>query len=414
MFQISKKESVRKAIYLGVLCAISYLAIYIARNILGSVSPKMIEGGAFDAEQIGLLSSVYFITYAVGQLINGAIGDKIKPKYMISIGLVMAGAFSFLFVAVSDSLLAAYVVYGMVGFFLSMIYGPMVKIIAENVDPLYTHRCTLGYTFSSFVGTPMAGVLAAVLAWQGVFGVSASMLVIMGIICFFVLLLFEKKGIIKAETTKRTVQKGKGWKILLRYHIIRFTMISVITGVVRTTVVFWLPTYISQYLGFSAERAALLFTVSTFMISMTAFLAVFIFERLGRKMNLTILIGFCVAAVAFLVVYLVKIPAINIVFLVIAIMFSNCCASMIWNRYCPGLRDTGMVSGVTGYLDFASYMAASISSSLFANSVSVIGWDGLILVWLGLMCVGIVIMHPWGQNLKDILAGKESSEKVSV
>ena len=45
--------------------------------------------------------------------------------------------------------------------------------------------------------------------------------------------------------------------------IIKFTLISVITGVVRTTVVFWLPTYISQYLGYSTEQSALIYTAST-------------------------------------------------------------------------------------------------------------------------------------------------------
>jgi len=407
MLQIKKNEAVQKAIFLGIMCAISYLAVYIARNILGSVSPQMIEEGYFDAQQIGMMSSVYFITYAVGQLINGMLGDKVKAKYMISTGLIMAGICSFGFVNLSGLLWMAYVTYGLVGFFLSMIYGPMVKIIAENIDTRYTHRCTLGYTFASFIGTPMAGVLAAVLAWKGVFTVSAGMLIIMGICCFAVLLGFEKKGIIKTGVSRKDKQQGKGIRILFQYHIVRFTLISVITGVVRTTVVFWMPTYISQYLGFSSDQAALLFTAATFMISMTAFWAVFLFERLGRKMNLTVLIGFAVAAMAFLLVYLIKQPAVNILCLIIAIMFSNTSAAMIWNRYCPGLRDTGMVSGVTGFLDFASYMAASVSSTLFANSVSVIGWKGLILVWLGLMLLGVLIMQPWGQNLKDILAGNE-------
>ena len=29
--------------------------------------------------------------YAIGQLINGIIGDKIKAKYMIGLGLIFAG-----------------------------------------------------------------------------------------------------------------------------------------------------------------------------------------------------------------------------------------------------------------------------------------------------------------------------------
>ena len=82
-----KDIKVRNAILIGGLCSISYLAVYIARNMLSAVSPQMIEKG-FSTEFIGSISSLYFILYAVGQLINGVIGDKIKARYMISLGLV--------------------------------------------------------------------------------------------------------------------------------------------------------------------------------------------------------------------------------------------------------------------------------------------------------------------------------------
>ena len=53
-----------------------------------------------------------------------------------------------------------------------------------------------------------------------------------------------------------------------------------------------------------------------------------------------------------------------------------------------------MVSGATGYLDFVSYIAASVSSTLFANAVTGIGWSGLILIWFGLMAFGVCISLP--------------------
>jgi len=75
-------------------------------------------------------------------------------------------------------------------------------------------------------------------------------------------------------------------------------------------------------------------------------------------------------------------------------MCSNCAATMLWSRYCPSLRDTGMVSGATGFLDFSSYIAAAVSSTLFANAVTDIGWSSLILIWLGLMLAGVAVALP--------------------
>ncbi len=395
MNRLSLSPAARKAILIGCMCSISYLAVYVARNILGAVTPQMIAGGSFTTESIGTLSSVYFITYALGQLINGSIGDRIPAKYMISCGLVLAGAGNLCFPHLAAYPSAAYAAYGATGFFLSMIYGPMTKVVAENTEPVYATRCSLGYTFASFFGSPSAGVLAAFLAWQSVFLCSSIMLLLMGCICFLAFTLFERRGIIVyGQYTRQKREKpapADGIRILLRHRIVKFTLISVLTGVVRTTVVFWLPTYLVQHLGFGEDTAALLFTVSTFIISMTAFVAVFLYERLGRNMDMTIRIAFVTSSAGFLLVYLCPHPAVNIACLILAIMASGCAASMLWSRYCPSLRDTGMVSSATGFLDFMSYMAAALSSRLFAGAAYSIGWSGLILVWLALMLAGVLV-----------------------
>ena len=72
-------------------------------------------------------------------------------------------------------------------------------------------------------------------------------------------------------------------------------------------------------------------------------------------------------------------------------------STMMWSRYCPGLRDTGMVSSVTGFLDFLSYMAAAVANIVFANAVTTIGWDNLILVWTGLVLLGVIVTFPYNK-----------------
>jgi len=52
-------QNARNAIRIGSLCSISYLAVYIARNILSAVTPQMIELGYAEA-YIGNISSLYF------------------------------------------------------------------------------------------------------------------------------------------------------------------------------------------------------------------------------------------------------------------------------------------------------------------------------------------------------------------
>lgn len=401
-------QNAKHAVLIGSLCSISYFAVYIAKNLLGAVTPQMVEGGYSEA-YIGNISSLYFIFYAVGQLINGAIGDKIHAKWMICTGLLGAGITNLVFSRITSTPNVAMLVYGMTGLFLSMIYGPMTKVVSENTEPIHATRCSLGYTFSSFFASPAAGLLASLLAWQSVFAVSSAALATMAVIGFTVFSIFERKKIVQYGRYPKQKKGVQNIRVLFKHHIVKFSFISIITGVVRTSVVFWLPTYIAQHLHFSAQQAAGIFSIATFCISFTAFISIFVYERLGRDMNKTILIMFSSAAVFFTLTYLTKQPILNICCLVLAIMSSNAASTMLWSRYCPSLRDTGMVSSATGYLDFLSYMAAATANLVFANAATTWGWGRLILVWVGLMMIGILLALPYGKWLSGRTQTKQDA-----
>ena len=392
-------KNAKKAIMLGTLCSVSYLAVYIARNILSAVTPQMVEAG-FSEAYIGSVSSIYLIMYACGQMINGLIGDKIKAKWMIGFGLLGAGVTNFIFSRIVLMPTMALVVYGITGFFLSMIYGPMTKVVSENTELIYATRCSLGYTFASFFGSPAAGLLATFLAWDSVFSVGSGFLVVMALLVMLVFTAFEKRGIVKYGQYQKQEKGLKNIKVLLKHQIVKYSLVSILTGVVRTSVVFWLPTYIAQHLNFASEKATMLFSVATFIISFTTFIAVFIYEKLGHDMDKTVLIMFISSAVFFLLTYFVHLTALNLVFIVLAIMGSNGAATMLWSRYCPSLRDTGMVSSATGFLDCLSYAAAALANLIFANAAPAIGWGNLILVWFGIVLVGVVIALPYKKMKK--------------
>lgn len=362
----------------------------------------MLEAG-ISQSYLDTSASVYFYVYAVGQLINGFIGDKIKARYMISFGLVLAGICNIVYPFLAGSEIGSIVVYGMVGFFLAMIYGPMTKVVAENVEPKYVARCSMGYEFAALFGSPTAGLLAALLPMYFVFKVGGGILLLMGALAFVCFLVLERRGYITYGQYKPQ-EKGSGKiKELFKYNIVKFCFIAIITGVVRTSVVFWLPAYMKDHLGFSESTASLLFSVVTLTISMTTFIAVFVYERL-KSMDKTILLMFSIAAVAFFAVWIVKNPIANLICLVTAIMGSGCVASMLWCKYCPSLRDTGMVSSVTGFLDFLSYMAAGTAN--LVNAVAKIEWGSLILIWFGLMVFGVIISLPYGYIIGKIKRAK--------
>ncbi len=387
-------EQARNALFIGSLCSVAYLSVYIVRNVLSAVTPQITDAGIYTEEFIGTMSSLFFIAYGIGQLINGMIGDKIKAKYMISVGLLLAGISNLLFPVLAQFPYANLVAYGITGFFLSMIYGPMTKLVSENTTPLHAVRCSLGYTLASLLGSPIAGLLAATLAWRSVFTVSSSALIIMAILCLTLFTLFEKRKIVQYGRFQATKSDTFGIKQLLDRHIVKFSIIAILTGIVRTSVVFWLPTYFNQYLGFSPNDSAYIFTIATLVIASSAFIAVFLCERLHNDMHKTVLILFIGSAISFALSYLIYVPLFNIVCMILAVLCANGASAILWSIYCPSLRDTGIVSSVTGFLDFLSYIGAAIANYAFANLVGAVGWKNLLLIWFGLMTLGAVICLP--------------------
>ncbi|MBQ2986376.1 MAG: MFS transporter [Tyzzerella sp.] len=392
---IFKTKDAKNAFYIGAICVLGYVACYFAKNLLGVVSPYMIEEGFYDIQYIGLLSTSNMLFYAVGQLANGIIGDRIKSKYMIGFGLTFSGI-CYLIMAFSDVRMLVTAVYSLSGFFLSMLYAPMMKVIAENTRPIHAIRCSLGLTFASLTGTPIVGILAIVFRWNMVFVVCGFTLIFIGVLSFICFHRFEKSGIIQYKQIQKTSEKGGGIKILLQHAIIKFSFVAILTGIVRTSVVFWIPTYLSQYLELSSASATTIFTVMSIAQAVTPYVSmVLLYDKLlKRNVNVMLIVTFASSALSFLMMYIVSNGAVNILFFFLAILTANGASCALWNAYCPSLKDTGMVSTATGYLDFLSYAAAALANQLFANAVSDIGWGNLILVWGALMLAGVLVAAP--------------------
>ena len=84
-------------------------------------------------------------------------------------------------------------------------------------------------------------------------------------------------------------------------------------------------------------------------------------------------------------------------------MAANAAATLLWSMYCPSLRDTGMVSGVTGFLDFLSYIAAALANVAFPFLIEQRSWSwgGVVLIWTALMALGIFISLPRLRKRED-------------
>ena len=381
------EKKVQSAWRIGSLCIATYLASYVTRNILSVSTPEMIKEAFFTKEYTGLLSSVCFIFYAVGQLINGFIGDMVHPKYMIIMGLGVSSISTFA-IPLFDNRIIHFTAFALSGFGLSMLRGPLMKVISENTAAMHARMiCTL-FSMAGFAGPLIASLLSIFFEWRAVFTVTGIISVFITVASVTVISLLEKRGEIKFTPKK---EKGVLNSILSVFKLEDFffyMFISAIGEIAGSSITFWIPTYTTEHLGFSGDAASTIYSVVSLTTLFTPFITLVIYEKLIRNGVKLALVMYVLSAVFFIAVRFTAAPLVNVIMLIIAKMAAAAASSIVWSAYIPGLARSGKVSSANGVIDAAGYAMASLANVIFSGSVSRLGWGGIVNMWYIIMLIG--------------------------
>lgn len=381
------EKKVQSAWRIGSLCIATYLASYVTRNILSVSTPEMIKEAFFTKEYTGLLSSVCFIFYAVGQLINGFIGDMVHPKYMIIMGLGVSSISTFA-IPLFDNRIIHFAAFALIDFGLSMLRGPLMKVISENTAATHARMiCTL-FSMAGFAGPLIASLLSIFFEWRAVFTVTGIISVFITVASVTVISLLEKRGEIKFTPKK---EKGVLNSILSVFKLEDFffyMFISAIGEIAGSSITFWIPTYTTEHLGFSGDAASTIYSVVSLTTLFTPFITLVIYEKLIRNGVKLALVMYVLSAVFFIAVRFTAAPLVNVIMLIIAKMAAAAASSIVWSAYIPGLARSGKVSSANGVIDAAGYAMASLANVIFSGSVSRLGWGGIVNMWYIIMLIG--------------------------
>lgn len=401
--QREKKETFVKFVSLAVLCFLVYLACYATKSLLSVNTPLMTEDG-YSEVAIGTMSSVYFLFYGIGQLFTGFIGDKVRLRYMLLFGLLAAALSCFLF-AYIDSVTLKTIVWGVCGFALSFLYAPLVKSVSDHLEGREAEICMTLLNFASIIGSTVAGVFGAFGDWKTATYIFAGLLLFLGVASLLFNIIFDRRfPVLKSENEakKESMPLREFLKYWLKTGGVVFILISAIQGVAKNSITFWIPTYISQYLGFVPETAAIIFSAITLIAAVNQVIAIWLYHVMKKRAMRVVRFSFLVSAVCFLLLIPVKNVWVNLVLLLVAQSGFSWAGTMIWTYYCRKYADVGRVAFVVGFLDFVSYLFSAISSVLFSDAIGSIGWTWLIVIWSALMACGVLSSFVYPSSTKEI------------
>ena len=145
----SKKEYSKNGII--ALCCMVYFVSYFSRKDFAAVMAGMIYDGAVSRANAGLIGTMLFAFYGAGQLISGYLGDKIKPKYLLLMGLSVTALCNTLMPLIPDTAMIA--VWGLNGLAQAMLWPPIVKILSTYLDHKTYVTANLLVTSAAHVAT---------------------------------------------------------------------------------------------------------------------------------------------------------------------------------------------------------------------------------------------------------------------
>lgn len=393
------EQKTANSILIGVVAIAPYIANYFLRNMLSVFTPFILKATEYTKEYLALLSSVYMVAYAAGQLLNGVLGDFIKPKIMVLAGLISAGAATVLF-PFAGSLVLRFGCFAVLGYGLSMLRGPLMKVISENMKPSHARVTCVFFSFSSFAGPMIAGMFSLFLEWKAAFAAAGALAAVTAVIAFSVLNALEKNELISFRKTESFgvsemlgVFKIKGFTF--------YIVIACLVEIAATSISFWIPTFLNEYIQLSESGSSMVFSFISLMRAMVPFAALGIYKLCGERDTMIMSVAYGAALLAFAAMLIGSAGIWTVVLLLAALMLNSLVSALLWSIYIPSLGKTGKVSGANGILDCTGYIAASAATTLFAYTVGAFGWKGLIAAWGVIPVIGLLAVYIYGKTSKN-------------
>ena len=382
---------------------IAYAAIYFGRVNLAVALPAIQESFGWSKSQLGLIGTLFFWVYGIGQLINGYMGDRVSARKYVFIGLIITALTNILF-GFASALIVMIILWAINGYFQSMLWGPIVKTLSYWFSHESRSRTAIAISTSMVAGYllawGLAGKILTVSSWQWAFRVPGISILAYSAVWLLFFRNHPRDVNLKSPNSEHRggdAEKSSSAKmpllIVFRKTRIWYVVIACLAqGVVKDGIGLWGPTFLMEthHLDLSSTVSLILFIpISNFGGMM---LAGWLNKLLNNQEKTTTAIMFSVGIIMIL----------GLIFLgdtskATSILFLSLSSAMMYgsNTLLLGVipltyAKFGKVSSVAGFLDFTSYLAAGAAAALTGLIVDLKNWRWVLMFWCVSAAVGAV------------------------
>lgn len=377
---------------LSLLFAFTYMVSYITRINYGAVIVEMESATGFSKSMLSMAVTGSFITYGVGQIISGIIGDRISPKRLVTYGLCLTVLMNFL-IPICTNPYQMLGVWCVNGFAQSFMWPPLVRLMTALLSAKYYKQVTSKVIMGGSLGTVAVYLISPILisffGWKSVF--------IFAAICGAVTIVIWNKfsydvGVQKNQEDKQEVLTDKKYALLTPLMI--FIMVAIILqGMLRDGITTWMPSYISETYKLGNEISILTGVVlPVFGVLFVQYATKVYMKWITNPVSCAALF-FGVSAVSAVAIYLLTGKSV-IASVVLTSVLTGCMYGVNLMLICmipQFFKKSGRVSTISGIMNSCAYIGSAVSTYGMALLSEKFGWSFTLLSWLVIAALGTVI-----------------------
>ena len=400
-----------------------YFASYTMRINFAVMIVAICEDMALAKTSLAVVLTAMTISYGVGQLISGRLGDLIPPRYLLTGGLCLA-IVSNLAMYFSSTVPAMTVVWVFNGLAHAMLWPPMVALMSHTLNAEeYSYvvvRVSWGSSFATIMLYTLCPFLLRVMSWKTILLLCA----LFGLLTLAVWLV-SVGPLFKGTPTDaaKKDEKKKERRPLPKYVYFPIVLIMlgiVLQGMLRDGVTNWMPSFLLESFGISQENAILLAVIPAIFSIFCFSLSDLIYRKLIRHETICAAAFFSLSALASTVLFLtVRFGGSIIVSALMMALVIGCMhgVNLLLISFVPRhFTYFGIVAGLSGLVNSCTYIGSSISTYGFAALADAKGWDITILGWMiiSLCGVGVCLIagRSWNRFRRSTVDAAEKSEQT--
>lgn len=374
------------------LCWVTYVITYLCRVNFSSVMDKLSNSINTSPTQMGFIGSCFFFSYALGQIINGHLGDKISPYRFIASAIVGTGLLN-----IAMSLTVNYkvmlIIWSCNGYIQSMLWGPMMRILSERFCSKDRVRISTGMSTSMVIGFLVSWAIFGKgfqpLSWQWYFIIPAVMSLAVSIFWIRPALHFAKSAFISASGSVPQAEAQKLIpsplrEIFFREKIWLIALTCFCLGTIKESVSLWAPFLITKMLQVNLNTSFLLISIIPFANFGGILAAGTLIRKFHGNVKKSLLTFFLTSAICTVILWLVYETYAGASVLLIAAVSGMMygCNTILLSLVPISFSSHHLVSTLVGIFDFMSYMGAAASSLLLGTAMSSGTYYYIFLLWL--------------------------------